>query len=125
MRDRAGRDRGRGEAAAFDLPILDGEAAPAGGLGLCRQLKDEIFQCPPVLVLTGRPQDGWLAAWSRADGAVPHPLDPIALAGAVADLGRTVRAAAAVRSPCPTDRLGGAAVPTWPTCSARCWPGRT
>ena len=49
-----------------------------GGLGLCRQLKNEIFQCPPVLVLTGRPQDGWLAAWSLADLAVPHPLDPIA-----------------------------------------------
>jgi len=55
---------------------------------LCKQLKDEIFQCPPVLVLTGRPQDAWLATWSRADLAVPHPLDPIAVAQAVADLAR-------------------------------------
>ena len=47
---------------------------------MCRQLKNEIFECPPILVLTGRPQDDWLAAWSYADGAVPHPLDPIALA---------------------------------------------
>ena len=58
--------------------MLDGEATPIGGLGLCRQLKNEIFHCPPILVLTGGPQDGWLAAWSQADLAVPHPLDPIA-----------------------------------------------
>jgi len=78
------------ESGEFDLLVLDGEAAPFGGLGLCRQLKNEIFNCPPVLVLTGRPQDGWLAAWSQADLVVPHPLDPIALADAVAELGRTV-----------------------------------
>ncbi len=78
------------ESGEFDLLILDGEAVPFGGLGLCRQLKNEIFDCPPVLVLTGRPQDGWLAAWSQADQVVPHPLDPIALADAVAELGRTV-----------------------------------
>ena len=78
------------ETGEFDVMILDGESAPTGGLGLCRQLKNEIFSCPPVLVLTGRPQDGWLAAWSQADLAVPHPLDPIAVAEAVAELGRRV-----------------------------------
>lgn len=83
------------ETGDFDLLVLDGEAAPVGGLGLCRQLKNEIFSCPPVLVLTGRPQDGWLAAWSQADLAVPHPLDPIAVASAVAELGRTVGASTA------------------------------
>jgi CheY-like chemotaxis protein len=72
----------------FDVLILDGEASPIGGLGLAKQLKNEIFDCPPILVLTGRPQDGWLAAWSQADLAVPHPLDPIALTRAVAELGR-------------------------------------
>lgn len=66
-----------------DLAILDGEAAPAGGLGICRQLKDEVYQCPPVLVLTGRREDDWLATWSRADAAVPHPIDPLELADAV------------------------------------------
>jgi DNA-binding response OmpR family regulator len=79
------------ETGEYDLMVLDGEAGQTGGLGLCRQLKNEIFSCPPVLVLTGRPQDGWLAAWSQADLAVPHPLDPIAVAGAVAELGRRVR----------------------------------
>jgi DNA-binding response OmpR family regulator len=78
-----------------DLAILDGEASPIGGLGLCRQLKSEIYRCPPVLVLLGRPQDSWLAAWSLADNAVLHPLDPAAVAAAVAELARTVAVAAA------------------------------
>ena len=68
------------DAGHIDLAILDGEAVPAGGLGIAKQLKDEIYDCPPVLVLTGRPQDAWLATWSRAEAAVPHPLDPIQLA---------------------------------------------
>lgn len=76
------------ERGGYDLLILDGEAVPMGGMGLTKQLKNEIFDCPPVLVLTGRPQDGWLAAWSQAEAVVPHPLDPIALANAVADLAR-------------------------------------
>jgi DNA-binding response OmpR family regulator len=76
------------DSGRFDVLVLDGEAVPAGGLGLCKQLKDEVFRCPPVLVLTGRPQDAWLAAWSRADAAVPHPLDPVAVAEAVAGLAR-------------------------------------
>lgn len=75
-------------ADAYDVLILDGEATPVGGLGLCRELKNEIFRCPPILVLTGRPQDGWLAAWSQADLAVPHPLDALAMSSAVAELGR-------------------------------------
>jgi hypothetical protein len=77
------------DRGGLDLLILDGESAPTGGMGLCKQLKDEIYRCPPVLVLTGRPQDAWLATWSRADFAVPHPLDPVAVAEAVAGLART------------------------------------
>ena len=71
------------DAGLIDLAILDGEASPAGGMGVARQMKDEIYQAPPALVLTGRPQDNWLATWSRADAAVSHPLDPIELSGAV------------------------------------------
>ncbi|MBL6833727.1 MAG: response regulator transcription factor [Candidatus Nanopelagicales bacterium] len=74
------------DAQRFDLVILDGEATPAGGMGIARQLKDEIYQCPPLLVLIGRPQDGWLATWSRADAVVSHPLDPRTLAKAAAEL---------------------------------------
>ncbi len=76
------------DAGGVDVVVLDGETAPAGGLGMARQIKDEIHRCPPVLVLIGRPQDAWLATWSRAEAAVPHPLDPVAVATAVAGLMR-------------------------------------
>lgn len=74
------------DVGGFDLVILDGEAAPVGGLGIAKQLKDEIADCPPVLVLTGRVDDAWLARWSRAEAAVPHPIDPIRLGDAVVGL---------------------------------------
>ncbi|MBO9554035.1 hypothetical protein [Cellulomonas sp.] len=74
------------EAGNLDLLILDGEADKVGGMGLGRQLKDEVYRCPPVLVLTGRPQDAWLASWSNADAAVSRPLDPIELHRAVSEL---------------------------------------
>jgi len=77
------------DARVVSLAILDGEAAPAGGMGICRQLKDEIYNCPPVIVLTGRVDDNWLATWSRADAAVPHPIDPLELADAVIRLLRS------------------------------------
>ncbi|MDO5698860.1 MAG: hypothetical protein Q4G51_12905 [Dermatophilus congolensis] len=76
------------KAGGYDLFVFDGEAVPLGGMGLCRQLKFEVYDCPPVVVLTGRPQDAWLAAWSYAERAVPHPLDPLVLARAVADVVR-------------------------------------
>ena len=72
-----------------DLVVLDGEAVPAGGMGLARQLKDEIYQCPPLLVLTGRAQDGWLATWARADAVVSHPIDPVRLADVAVGLLRS------------------------------------
>ncbi|MEU4152402.1 response regulator [Streptomyces sp. NPDC026659] len=74
------------DAGGIDVCVLDGEAAPLGGMGLCRQLKDEVFDCPPVLLLMGRPQDAWLATWSRADAAVTLPVDPMEFAEALASL---------------------------------------
>jgi CheY-like chemotaxis protein len=76
------------DAGGLDVVVLDGEAVPAGGIGIARQIKDEIYQSPPVLVLVGRPQDAWLATWSRAEAVVSHPLDPVAVADAVARLMR-------------------------------------
>lgn len=76
-----------------DLFILDGEAVPEGGMGVARQLKDEVFNCPPVLLITGRREDAWLAAWSRAEASVIHPIDPFTLANTVADLMRSNSAA--------------------------------
>ena len=81
------------DSGTVDLAILDGEAVPAGGMGIAKQLKDEIYRCPPILVLTGRPQDAWLATWSRADGAVPHPIDPLQLGETVLRLLRASRSA--------------------------------
>jgi DNA-binding LytR/AlgR family response regulator len=72
-----------------DLVVLDGEAVPSGGMGLARQLKDEIYQCPPLLVITGRAQDGWLATWARADAVISHPIDPVRLSDIAVGLLRT------------------------------------
>ncbi|GGT63924.1 hypothetical protein [Streptomyces purpureus] len=77
------------DQGGVDVCVLDGEAVPAGGMGVCRQIKDEIFQCPPVLLLIGRPQDAWLATWSRADAAVTLPVEPVEFADTLASLLRT------------------------------------
>ncbi|ORB73308.1 Rv3143 family two-component system response regulator [Mycobacterium scrofulaceum] len=77
------------DEGGIDLAILDGEATPTGGMGIAKQLKDELTTCPPILVLTGRPDDAWLASWSRAEAAVPHPVDPIVLGRTVLGLLRT------------------------------------
>jgi CheY-like chemotaxis protein len=84
------------DAGGADVMVLDGEAQPAGGMGVCRQAKDEIYNCPPALLVIGRADDQWLATWSRADAVVSHPIDPVALARELAGLMRG-RAAVAPR----------------------------
>jgi DNA-binding response OmpR family regulator len=76
------------DRGGVDLVVLDAEAQPEGGLGIARQAKDEIYDCPPLLAIIARRDDGWLATWSRADAVVSQPLDPMALASAVAELMR-------------------------------------
>jgi DNA-binding response OmpR family regulator len=68
------------DEGVVDLMILDGEAWPTGGLGLCRQLKNELTPCPPTIVLIGRRDDRWLGQWSQADAVLMHPIDAIELA---------------------------------------------
>jgi DNA-binding response OmpR family regulator len=88
----------RFDAGGLDLAILDGEASPAGGLGVAKQVKDEIDAPPPILVLIGRADDAWLAKWSRAEAAVAHPIDPIELTSTVVALLRgSVQSAATER----------------------------
>lgn len=70
----------------IDLAILDGEAQPTGGMGLARQFKYEVKNCPPIAVLIARKQDAWLASWSLADAVISAPLDPVDAAAAVARL---------------------------------------
>jgi DNA-binding response OmpR family regulator len=74
------------DAGGIDLVILDGEATPSGGMGLCHQLKNEIADCPPVLLLVARVADAWLATWSEADAITPYPVDPVRLPAAAAEL---------------------------------------
>ncbi|MFG3103233.1 hypothetical protein ACGFZL_22305 [Streptomyces sp. NPDC048182] len=79
------------DKGGIDVCVLDGEAVPMGGMGVCRQIKDEVFHCPPVLLLIARPQDAWLATWSRAEAAVTLPVEPVEFAAALADLLRQKR----------------------------------
>jgi len=74
------------DSGVVDLAILDGEAQPTGGIGLCRQLKNEIIACPPIVIAIRRKDDRWLATWSEADAVVVHPLDPLTAAETVADV---------------------------------------
>jgi DNA-binding NarL/FixJ family response regulator len=69
----------------IDLLVLDGEASPGGGLGIARQLRDEIPQCPRIAVVIARAADRWLAAFAKVDATLLHPLDPVTT-------GRTVTA---------------------------------
>jgi DNA-binding response OmpR family regulator len=85
------------DGGGADVMVLDAEAQPAGGMGVSRQAKDEIYNCPPVLLIIARADDGWLATWSKADAVVSHPIDPVALARELAALMRA--------------RSGGAALP--------------
>jgi DNA-binding response OmpR family regulator len=75
-----------------DLVILDGESQPTGGMGLARQFKYEIDDCPPILVVVARKDDGWLASWSLADAVISQPLDPVEAAAVVAEQLRARRA---------------------------------
>ncbi|MFI1655015.1 hypothetical protein ACH4ZU_08870 [Streptomyces sp. NPDC020472] len=77
------------DASRIDACVLDGEAVPIGGMGVCWQIKNEVFRCPPVLLLIGRPQDAWLATWSHADAVITLPPDPVEIAASLAALLRT------------------------------------
>ncbi len=74
------------DSTDIDLLVLDGEAAPAGGLGIARQLKDEIDDCPPTCVVIARAADRWLAAYAKVDATLAHPLDPMTTGQTVAAL---------------------------------------
>ncbi|GGL04302.1 hypothetical protein GCM10014719_03110 [Planomonospora parontospora subsp. antibiotica] len=76
------------DSGVIDVAVLDGEAKPAGGMGVARQAKDEVHDCPPICLLIARRDDRWLAEWSRAEAVVPQPIDPVVLADTVADLMR-------------------------------------
>jgi DNA-binding NarL/FixJ family response regulator len=69
-----------------DLLVLDGEATPAGGIGIARQLKDEVPDAPPTIVVIARAADRWLAAYARVEATLVHPLDPVLTGRTVAEM---------------------------------------
>ncbi|HEV7204332.1 MAG TPA: hypothetical protein VGN18_06945 [Jatrophihabitans sp.] len=73
------------DQGGIDVAILDGEAQPTGGMGLARQFKYEIDDCPSIVVLIARRQDGWLASWSLADAVINTPIDPVESATVIAE----------------------------------------
>jgi DNA-binding response OmpR family regulator len=78
----------------IDLLVLDGEASPGGGLGIARQLKDEITDAPPVVLAIARAADRWLASYAKVEGTIMYPLDPVTTGETVAAL---LRAYPAIR----------------------------
>ena len=91
------------DAGGVDCAVLDGEAWPTGGMGLSRQLKDEVRDCPPTVVLIARRDDAWLATWSLADAVLAHPVDAPLLVEAVAEQLRARESALPVRRAVPID----------------------
>ena len=88
---RRGRHPGRGDPAGRPRPTSTcwcstARRTPAGGLGIARQLKDEIDDCPPTCVVIARAADRWLAAYARVDATLTHPLDPMTTGQTVAAL---------------------------------------
>ena len=77
---------GEAEASVFDLVICDNETAKLGGVGLIRQMRNELDWQPVALLIIARQQDAWLGAWSEADGAIMHPIDPFELRQMVAEM---------------------------------------
>ena len=87
----------RVDEGGIDVCVLDGEAAPEGGMGVSRQLKNEIADCPAILLLVMRRDDSWLARWSMADATVRMPIDPVELTETLVGLLRA-RAEVAARA---------------------------
>lgn len=70
----------------IDLMVLDGEASPAGGLGIARQTKDEYATPPPICVVIARAADRWLAAFAQVDQTLLAPLDPVTTGQTIAGM---------------------------------------
>lgn len=70
----------------FALLILDAEARKHGGMGIAKELANTYEQVPPIIYLTARQQDDWLATWADAAATVARPLDPIRLQETVASV---------------------------------------
>lgn len=73
------------------LLILDGETQKSGGMSVAREIRDRFDDVPPIVILTARPQDAWLAEWAGAAEVVTAPLDPLDLQQRVSTALRSAR----------------------------------
>ena len=71
--------------------VLDGETQKEGGMSVAKELANTRENLPPILMLTARPQDQWLATWAGAGRIVSAPLDPQELQENLAELLRARR----------------------------------
>jgi len=71
--------------------VLDGETQKEGGMSVAKELANTRENLPPILMLTARPQDQWLATWAGASRIVSAPLDPQELQENLAELLRARR----------------------------------
>lgn len=74
------------ENTEFAVLILDAETTKEGGMSVAQELRNTLEDVPPIVFLTARQQDDWLAAWAGGAAAVPDPLDPIVLQETVAQV---------------------------------------
>lgn len=76
--------------ADADVLVVDGDLRPKGGYSWLYQLREDAELAgttrPPALVLTDRPDDRFLVAWSGAEADLAKPVDPFRLARTVAEL---------------------------------------
>ncbi|WP_371176792.1 hypothetical protein ABYF34_06370 [Buchananella felis] len=70
----------------FAVLVLDAESPKLGGMGLAKELNQEMDNCPPVLLLVARQQDEWLGQWSGAAAIVSEPFDSIEMQETIAAL---------------------------------------
>jgi len=70
----------------FALLILDAEAKKEGGMSIAQDLRETRDGVPPLVFLTARAQDEWLATWAGATATVSDPIDPIVLQETVAEV---------------------------------------
>ena len=70
----------------FALLVLDAESKKEGGMSVAQDLQETRDGVPPIIFLTARPQDEWLATWAGATATVSDPIDPIVLQETVAEV---------------------------------------
>lgn len=71
--------------------VLDGETQKEGGMSVAKELANTRENLPPILMLTARPQDQWLATWAGASRIVSAPFDSQELQENLAELLRARR----------------------------------